>query len=124
MTRQDATIEMDWPICNADGCIGVCRDGQEACLAHVGAQVRKAILAALKPGADLDLRGTPIDSELLDRLLAAVRPEAHPPELGTALFERAHFSGNASFNEAQFTRNASWRCCVRCDRVRAARLPA
>jgi hypothetical protein len=65
MTEQEANKMPDWPICVTDGCIGVRRDGQEDCLAHVGAQVRKAILAALKPGADIDLRGTPIDDELV-----------------------------------------------------------
>jgi uncharacterized protein YjbI with pentapeptide repeats len=106
MTEQKAIKMPDWPICVTDGCIGVRRDGQEDCLAHVGAQVRKAVLAALKPGADLDLRGTPIDSELLDQLLAAVRPEAGPPTLGNALFDRAQFTGDADFSGTQFTRNA------------------
>lgn len=116
MTEQDATMNLDWPTCGTDDCIGVRRDGQEHCLAHVGSQARKTILAALKPGADLDLRGTPIDGELLAQLLAAVRPEDGPPALGRAVFvraqfsgaafDRAQFSGAAVFDEAQFTGDA------------------
>jgi uncharacterized protein YjbI with pentapeptide repeats len=106
MTEKDPTSELAWPICGTSGCIGVRRDGQQGCLAHVGLQVRNGILAALKPGADLDLRGTPMDSELLDQLLAAVRPEAGPVTLRNAAFDRAQFSETADFNGAQFSGDA------------------
>lgn len=92
----------DWPVCGRSGCLGVRRDGQEGCLAHVGAETRKTILAALRPGADLDLRGTPMDGELLDQLLAALRPEDGPPTLGDAQFDRAQFREDAWFDGAQF----------------------
>jgi uncharacterized protein YjbI with pentapeptide repeats len=108
MTDQDATRELDWPTCGMGGCIGVRRDGEEGCLAHVGAQVRKTILAAVKPGADLDLRGTPIDGELLNQLLAAVRPERGPPRLANAVFDRAQFNGTARFLRAQFNGTAGF----------------
>ena len=103
MAEQSATREPDWPTCGTGGCIGVRRDGQEDCLAHVGAQVRKTILAGLKPGADLDLRGTPIDGELLNQLLDAVRPEDGPPTLANAEFGWARFTGDADFRKAQFS---------------------
>jgi len=105
MTGQDATREL-WPTCGTGGCIGVRLHGQEDCLAHVGAQVRKTILAALKPGADLDLRGTPIDVELLNQLLAAMRADDGPPRLANAAFDKAQFSGDAGFGGAQFSETA------------------
>jgi uncharacterized protein YjbI with pentapeptide repeats len=109
MTEHDAIRSLDWPICSTDGCIGVRRDGQEACLAHVDSQARKTILAGLKPGADLDLRGTPIDGELLNQLLAAIRSEDGPPRLANAGFQRAQFSGDAWFSGTQFSGEADFR---------------
>jgi uncharacterized protein YjbI with pentapeptide repeats len=74
----------------------------------VSSETRKTILAALKPGADLDLRGMPIDVELLHQLLAAVRPEDGPPTLGEAWFHRTQFSGDADFSGAQFSGDADF----------------
>jgi uncharacterized protein YjbI with pentapeptide repeats len=60
-------------------------------------------------GADLDLRGTPIDGELLNQLLAAVRPKDGPPRRANAVFDRAQFSGAARFRGAQFRGDAGFR---------------
>jgi hypothetical protein len=108
MTRLEATRKPDWPICATNGCIGVRCDGHELCLAHLGSETRETILAALKPGADLDLRGTPIDGELLSQLLAALRPEDGLPTLGDAQFDGAQFTGDAQFNRVQFTGEAKF----------------
>jgi hypothetical protein len=108
MADQDKAREPDWSTCGTAGCIGIRLKDAEACLTHVGPQAREAFLAALKPGAALDLRGTPIDPELLSGLLAAVRPEHGPPTLGNAEFTRAQFSGRAVFSGAQFSRIAEF----------------
>jgi hypothetical protein len=107
--EQEATREPDWPTCGTEGCIGMRTDGQQDCLAHIGSQTRKTILAALEPGADLDLRGTPIDAELLSQILAALRPQDGHPTLGGARFDRAQFNGDADFKEVQFTGIARFR---------------
>ena len=103
MAEQEATRMPDWPVCDRSGCIGVRWDGQKRCLAHVDSEIRKTILAALEPGAELDLRGTPIDVELLNQLLAALRPDDGPQTLRYARFDGAQFDGNVGFEEAQFT---------------------
>ena len=108
MADQDKAWEPDWSTCGTAGCIGIRLKDAEACLTHVEPQAREAFLAALKPGAALDLRGTPIDSELLSGLLAAVRPEHGPPTLGNAEFTKAQFSGRAVFSGAQFSRIAEF----------------
>jgi hypothetical protein len=124
MAEQEATRMPDWPVCDRSGCIGVPWDGQKRCLAHVDSEIRKTILAALEPGAELDLRGTPIDVELLNQLLAALRPDDGPPNAalrpvrrgavrwerrvrggavhGDARFDGARFHGAAGFEEARF----------------------
>jgi hypothetical protein len=108
MADQDKAWEPDWSTCGTAGCIGIRLKDAEACLTHVEPQAREAFLAALKPGAALDLRGTPIDSELLSGLLAAVRLEHGPPTLGNAEFTKAQFSGRAVFSGAQFSRIAEF----------------
>jgi Pentapeptide repeats (9 copies) len=108
MADQDKAWEPDWSTCGTAGCIGIRLKDAEACLTHVEPQAREAFLAALKPGAAVDLRGTPIDPELLSGLLAAVRPEHGPPTLGNAEFTKAQFSGRAMFSGAQFSRIAEF----------------
>jgi hypothetical protein len=108
MADQDKAWEPDWSTCGTAGCIGIRLKDAEGCLTHVEPQAREAFLAALKPGAALDLRGTPIDPELLSGLLAAVRPEHGPPTLGNAEFTKAQFSGRAVFSGVQFSRIAEF----------------
>jgi Pentapeptide repeats (9 copies) len=108
MADQDKAWEPDWATCGTAGCIGIRLKDAEACLTHAEPQAREAFLAALKPGAALDLRGTPIDPELLSGLLAAVRPQHGPPTLGNAEFTKAQFSGRAVFSGAQFSRIAEF----------------
>jgi Pentapeptide repeats (9 copies) len=77
-------------------------EGRETCFAHTAPEARKAFLATLRPGADLDLRGTPIDRGLLDQLLAAVQSDRGRPTLGDTRFTRAQFNGDVGFDQAQF----------------------
>jgi uncharacterized protein YjbI with pentapeptide repeats len=102
MAEEEVTKEPDWPICSTSGCIGVRVEGQKACLAHMDSEARKFALAALAPGADLDLRGVPIDAELLQQVLAALRPGDGPPTVGDARFDRAQFSGITVFEGVRF----------------------
>jgi uncharacterized protein YjbI with pentapeptide repeats len=62
-------------------------------------------LAALRPGDDIDLRGTRITNDLLNRLLNALTPEGDDtvPNIGTAHFHGAWFSKHASFDSVLFS---------------------
>ncbi|MFD6595294.1 hypothetical protein ACFWFH_17710 [Streptomyces coelicoflavus] len=59
-----------WPYCrygataNDVGCRGLIVEPHAACLAHLGDVERSAYLAGLRPGADVDHRGTPLWEEL------------------------------------------------------------
>jgi uncharacterized protein YjbI with pentapeptide repeats len=77
-------------------------EGETACLAHVDSRPRKGFLAALKPGSDLDLRGVPIDRELLGQLLAALQSQDKSLLLGHVRLDRARFNVTAEFQYAQF----------------------
>jgi uncharacterized protein YjbI with pentapeptide repeats len=90
--------------CTAEGCTGAIIKGQELCLAHVDEQVRAEFIAALKPGASLDLRGTTISAELLARLIKALTGEDGVPLLGRARFDGTRFDGDVVFTGARFSR--------------------
>jgi len=66
------------------------------------------VLAALRPGSDIDLRGTPLPQDLLGRVLVALTPDGDGavPSIGTTRFQGAQFSGHASFGGAQFSGDA------------------
>jgi hypothetical protein len=110
MADEERAWQPDWPTCTLDGCIGICVKGEESCLAHVDPQACGAVLAALKPGAAVDVRGTPFDRQLLDRLLNALRSEDGNLKLGNAMFALAKFSEDVSFRRAEFVESAmfSW----------------
>ncbi|SBT92775.1 Pentapeptide repeat-containing protein [Streptomyces sp. DI166] len=97
----------DWPYCrlgddpSPDGvrCFGRRVDGYAECLAHLSDADRGAYLAALRPGADVDHRGTPFTEELLGQLTDALTdPSTDEPRVGNAEFDRARFSGDAHFD--------------------------
>ena len=107
MTEQTLAPESPaWPTCTTEGCIGIRIEGETACLAHIDEPARQTVLAALRPGARVDLRGTPVSSTLLDRVLAVLQPEGGPATFGAARFDKAHFTGDARFNRARFTGDA------------------
>ncbi|MER5370141.1 pentapeptide repeat-containing protein [Streptomyces sp. NPDC002722] len=89
------------------GCRGVRTGSGTACLAHLSAADRAACLAALGPGADVDLRGTAFSEDLLRALFDAVRdPVSGAPAFGEAQFVGASFSGDARFVGASFSGTA------------------
>ncbi|WP_246259005.1 pentapeptide repeat-containing protein [Streptomyces typhae] len=89
------------------GCRG--RRVYESCLAHLDDMALRAYLASLRPGSDLDHRGTTISAALLERLLSAVRnPDTGRPSLGAARFDGAVFDGGARFGGATFTDRAEF----------------
>ncbi|GLX19751.1 pentapeptide repeat-containing protein [Streptomyces lavendulae] len=90
-----------WPHCSGSlpggaECRGRSVEPYALCLAHLPDAERAAHLAALRPGADLDHRGTRFTAELLGELLTALTgPSAHRPHIGQARFEEAVFHGAA-----------------------------
>jgi Pentapeptide repeats (9 copies) len=115
MTDQSA---MDWPTCGEDGCIGIRLASITKCLAHASDQERNAALKQLGDTGDIDARGVPISTVLVEQILAAAphgadnRPVFRTTQFnratfqGEALFEGATFQGGAAFNDATFRRVA------------------
>ncbi|MDG9705372.1 pentapeptide repeat-containing protein [Streptomyces sp. DH37] len=101
------------PATDPPGCRGVPVPGTAACLAHLDEADRDAYLASLAPGADVDHRDTPFTTDLLRRLLGALRASTSAstsasgrPEAGRARFDGAVFGGDAGFDRVVFTRGA------------------
>ncbi|MDX2545419.1 pentapeptide repeat-containing protein [Streptomyces sp. WI04-05B] len=90
------------------------------CLEHLEDDSRDAYLASLRPGADIDHRGTVISAQNLRRILTAVTDSTtEHPHWGTARFDqaffpqeaqfaRSHFRGPAIFQGAIFANNAGF----------------
>lgn len=104
-----------WPYCryggtaNDVGCRGLIVEPHAACLAHLGDAERSAYLAGLRPGADVDHRGTPLSEELLRELLDAVTDaRSARAHLGHARFGLAKFTGNADFGGAEIGGDADF----------------
>ncbi|MFJ5259840.1 pentapeptide repeat-containing protein [Streptomyces sp. NPDC088387] len=78
-----------------------------ACFAHLAHADRSVYLTALRPGADLDHRGTSFTAELLSSLLAAVTaPSMRRPVMGQAQFSEARFDGDAEFSRLKISGDA------------------
>lgn len=107
---------VDWPRCGyggtqADpgGCIGVRLPGRLRCLTHVAAVERAEYLHALRPGAEVDLRGTTLGDDLLGHLLLALRePGVGQVRVGRARFDRARFTGDWATPGGEFEGAASF----------------
>ncbi|SCK45636.1 Pentapeptide repeat-containing protein [Streptomyces sp. WMMB 714] len=80
-----------------------------ACLAHLDGSDRDTYLASLRPGSNMDHRGTTFDPALLAGLLDAVRdPADQRPRFGAVRFGRATFEGDAAFGTAAFKGRAAF----------------
>ncbi len=109
-------LDVDWPPCVADGCIGKRVEGHDRCLAHLDARDLHDVLARLGPQSNVDARGTTFTKDLLDRLLAAFDPGGEGCTFGDIRFDRArfdgdvrihaHFYGVATFYGAEFRGDA------------------
>ena len=88
--------------CGVSGCRGVRWGSDKWCIAHLDEPILQNVLDELEPGADVDARGVRFTSELLERLLAALRdPGTAVAHIGTASFRGACFEG-AVFDGVKF----------------------
>lgn len=94
-----------WLTCTE--CRGAVFSGFTRCLAHLGTDLER-YLDRIEPGAVVDVRGTTISGELLDRLLAAVSDAPGHPVLGFARFDHVWFTGDARFQNVAFTHDVTF----------------
>jgi uncharacterized protein YjbI with pentapeptide repeats len=78
------------------------------CLEHLAGAERDQALAALAPGAAIDVRGTRFTGKLLSLLQAALNDPAGEPVFGAAQFSGAWFEDAVSFGKARFTGDVSF----------------
>jgi hypothetical protein len=102
------------PVAAENGCIGIPIPEQLICLAHANPETRRKYLASVKDHATLDLRGVPIDEQLMSDIHDALPVDEaglttisnsqfdHARFLGTADFARVRFTGFASFSHTEF----------------------
>jgi hypothetical protein len=103
-------VEPDWPTCEISDCIGAPTRAWGRCWEHQSRNDEANALARIAPGADLDLRGTTVTSELLKRILDRFRDSKDHDRLniGVARCMAASFNDAADFDEAIFRRHAGF----------------
>jgi uncharacterized protein YjbI with pentapeptide repeats len=101
-------VEPDWPTCGVEPCTGIQVESYGTCLAHLNSRQLDEFLDGLRPGSDIDARGTTITESLLERLLYAVRKyeRSRMQTFGLVRFERARFTGEANFDGSTFLKEA------------------
>jgi Pentapeptide repeats (9 copies) len=106
-TGRPGGVAVDWPACSVTECMGARVGSYGRCWAHLCPEELQQALGSLSPGQDLDVRGVILNERLLSRILDALSdPQSRRPQIGRARFDRAQFSGDASFYGAEFSGNA------------------
>ncbi|WP_165950298.1 pentapeptide repeat-containing protein [Actinomadura sp. GC306] len=130
--HESSPASLFWPRCTAvPGCTGRAAEPAGGCPAHLDPREFERFMDALRPGAEVDLRGVTVPSWLLEAVLDAVTGRDGRPHLGRtrfdgavlpsdaalrgfcvegdSSFDGACFLGVASFHDARFFGNASFR---------------
>jgi len=104
--------KVDWPTCEEADCVGVRLATGPRCLAHCNDEDFAAALKAIGETGEIDTRGVPFGPALLEQVLnVASRDDDGNPEIKTARFDNAVFSGG-SFRGIQFSGEATFRGAV------------
>jgi uncharacterized protein YjbI with pentapeptide repeats len=108
--RMAEQTEVEWePRCERAGCIGICLPSARMCLAHASEDEIAAALERIAETGEIDARGVPITSALLEWILAAARRwENTEEQVKVARFDRATFSDDAQFRDVTFKSDASF----------------
>ena len=111
-------VNVGWPACDKDGCIGVRLDASDRCLADAGDTEQAAELHRVAQTGKIDARGVTISSALLKAILDSTPCDSAghvmPADaqfdratfLGEAKFDKVIFQGKAGFDRARFLGNA------------------
>ncbi|MFD3499843.1 pentapeptide repeat-containing protein [Streptomyces sp. NPDC058678] len=109
----------DWPHCgfranspdDPIGCRGHVAGTYDACLAHLEPGEYHDFLSSLRPGDDIDLRGTRFAGSMLRDLLHATEDEESNARIRLANFEECTFEGNIDFSDSLFEHLALFNRC-------------
>jgi uncharacterized protein YjbI with pentapeptide repeats len=102
----------EWSPCGQGGCTAFPAPEAERCWQHLPPLALPATLARLAPGADVDLRGTRVDGELLGQILARLRNAAGTLVIGKLSCEDAYFTHVAEFKKIAIEGDAIFSGCT------------
>ncbi|EME55724.1 pentapeptide repeat-containing protein [Amycolatopsis decaplanina] len=94
-------MDMPWRTCGVGQCQGA-HVSDDRCLAHLEQEQRREYFAGLRPGADVDLRRTEMNPDLVKQLVRAVRNDDGHAVFGRVDFAEARFREFANFEKAGF----------------------
>jgi hypothetical protein len=100
----------EWPTCDEPSCIGIRLAESDSCLAHASDQHRKFVLQRLHETGEIDARGVPFTTALLEQILAAaLHDNDDNPTFAAARFGGVTFEGDAGFGGVTFEGDAGFR---------------
>lgn len=94
---------MDYPACIDPACSGIQLPEGDRCLAHAGEVTRDAFLSGALVVAELDLRGTPLSRELVQRVVNQFFNPHAQKIIGRARFDHAKFGQDVTFSGVTFS---------------------
>jgi len=107
-------MKLDWPRCGKvlgprkPRCTGARVGDASYCWAHLEPGPREDAVAELKPGGDLDLRGTEVAPDLLAEILDGLRADDGKIRIGEARCQQAVFAGHVIFTKMAVGQGASF----------------
>jgi uncharacterized protein YjbI with pentapeptide repeats len=104
-------VALEWTACGQGGCLAVPVPDEQRCWEHLPPLVLPVALGKLAPGADLDLRGTRLDGELLGQILMRLR-DAGKTVIGKMSCSNAHFTDVAKLDDTVFRGEAVFTHCA------------
>ncbi|HLV75483.1 MAG TPA: pentapeptide repeat-containing protein [Vulgatibacteraceae bacterium] len=94
---EPSPASVSWPRCSAvRRCSGRATEPSGGCPAHLGPREFERFVGALRPGAEIDLRGVTVPSWLLEAVLDAVTGPDGRPHLGRTRFDGAVLTSDAA----------------------------
>jgi uncharacterized protein YjbI with pentapeptide repeats len=96
-------VSVDWLTCDENGCIGICLDAGDKCLAHAEDEERDAALEKVAQTGGIDARGVTISSTLLKKILDSTPGNPNDRVMsGEVLFDKATFESDVGFADVTF----------------------
>ena len=100
-------IDVDWPTCHRDGCIGAQIPSGHVCLAHASDDKQDAALKRFLEAGNVDLRGVQVSGSLFDKIIGMAPADSDGDRtLPDVHFDKAAFLDEVSFKRTTFRGDA------------------
>lgn len=105
--QESEAAPVDWPQCEVEGCIGIQVTEKSRCLAHLEFRERYDLLEAGL--TTIDLRGVPVDSVLVSRVISALPADGDMRIAEDCRFDHATLTDSVHFRRVRFGGSCTFR---------------